>query len=66
MRTSMNIPRELLEEAVELSGASSQTMAVVMGLQELIRRKRAERLLALRGTGAVEFAAKDLDQQRRR
>ena len=51
----MNIPRDLLEEAVEVSGASSQTMAVVMGLQELIRKKRVDRLLRLRGSGAIEL-----------
>lgn len=62
----MNIPRELLEEAVRLSGANSQTTAVVMGLQELIRKKRMERLLALRGTDAVVLSAAERKRQRRR
>ena len=66
MRTSMNLPKELLEEAVRVSGASSQTMAVVMGLEELIRRKRMERLLALRGSGAVEVSEADRRRERRR
>lgn len=66
MRTSMNLPKELLEEAVRVSGASSQTMAVVMGLEELIRRKRMERLLALRGSGAVELSEADRRRERRR
>jgi hypothetical protein len=60
----MNIPRELLDEAVRVSGASTQTLAVVMGLQELIRRKRMERLLALRGTDAVVLD--DAEQKRQR
>ena len=62
----MNIPRDLLEEAVEVSQASSQTMAVVMGLQELIRKKRMEKLLALRGTDAVELTPANIRRQRRR
>ena len=62
----MNIPRELLEEAVRVSGASSQTTAVVMGLQELIRKKRMERLLSLRGTDAVVLSDAELERQRRR
>jgi len=66
MRTSMNIPRELLDEAVRVSGASSQTVAVVMGLEELIRKKRMERLLRLRGTDAVELSDGDRRRQRRR
>lgn len=66
MRTSMNIPKELLEEAVRASGASSQTMAVVMGLQELIRTKRLERLVSLRGTDAVVLPAAAQKRSRRR
>jgi hypothetical protein len=62
----MNIPRDLLEEAVEVSGASSQTMAVVMGLQELIRKKRMERLLGLRESDAVVLDDEDRDGRRRR
>ena len=66
MRTSMNIPKELLAEAVKLSGAPTQTIAVVMGLQELIRKKRLERLLALQGTDAVALTRRDLRAMRRR
>ena len=51
----MNIPKELLEEAVRLSGASTQTTAVIMGLEELVRRKKRERLAALRGSGALRL-----------
>lgn len=66
MRTSMNIPADLLEEARRLSGASSQTMTVVMGLQELVRKKRMERLLSLRGTDAVVLTTSERRRQRRR
>jgi len=62
----MNIPTELLAEAVKLSGAPTQTIAVVMGLQELIRKKRLERLLALQGTDAVALTRRDLRAMRRR
>ena len=62
----MNIPRDLLREAMAVSEASSQTMAVVMGLQELIRKKRLERLLALRGTDAVQLERTEQRRQRRR
>lgn len=66
MRTSMNIPRDLLEEAVRLSGAKTQTMAVVMGLEELIRRKKLERLARLRGSGALDLTTRDLRRMRSR
>jgi len=66
LRTSMNIPRELLAEAVKVSGAATQTVAVVMGLQELIRKKRMQRLVALRGSDAVVLTRRDLQAMRRR
>jgi hypothetical protein len=62
----MNIPRDLLEEAVRLSGAKTQTMAVVMGLEELIRRKKLERLARLRGSGALDLTTRDLRRMRSR
>ena len=62
----MNIPKNLLAEAVKVSDAPTQTMAVVMGLQELIRKKRVEELINLKGSGALGLAPKDLKRMRRR
>jgi hypothetical protein len=62
----MNIPRDLLEEARQPSGAETQTMAVVKGLQELIRKKRLGQLLALRGTDVVQLTDAELRKLRRR
>lgn len=62
----MNIPMDLLNEAVRASGAATKTMAVVLGLEELIRRKRVEALLKLQGTGIVKLTRKDLRRMRRR
>ncbi len=66
MRTSMNIPTDLLKEAVELSGASSQTLAVVLGLQELIRKKRLEKLASYKGSGVIQGSKKTLKKMRKR
>lgn len=62
----MNIPKDLLEEAIRVSDAPSQTMAVVMGLQELIRKKKIERLLKMKGTDALGLSSKDLQRMRKR
>lgn len=62
----MNIPKDLLKEALQASGAATQTMAVVMGLQELIRKKQIRRLLALQGSGAVQLTQGQLRRMRRR
>ena len=62
----MNIPKDLLLEAVHLSGAASQTMAVVLGLQELIKKKRLEKLAAMQGSGAIELEARTQKKMRAR
>ncbi len=66
MRTTMNIPKDLLAEAVEVSGASSQTMAVIIGLEELIRKKKLEQLAKLQGSGALSLRAKEQKRLRSR
>ena len=65
-KTTMNLPEELLKEAVQVSGAQTKTMAVILGLEELIRKKRLEGLLKLKGSGKVHFSRSDLKQSRRR
>jgi hypothetical protein len=66
MRTTMNIPKDLVREAMRLSDAASQTQAVIMGLEELIRKKRLERLAALRGSGRVALTDAQLRRMRTR
>ena len=63
MRTTLDLPEELIEEARRLLGFKSKTDTVVVSLQELIRRKRIEQLKALSGKIELEI---DLDASRRR
>lgn len=62
----MNIQKELLQEAVAVSGATSQTMAVIWGLRELIRQKRLEKLASFMGSDLIKLNAKDLKRMRQR
>lgn len=64
VKKTMNIPKELLEEAVRVTGATTQTMAIVMGLQELVRKKKLLALLKLRGK--IQLSQKDLKIMRSR
>jgi hypothetical protein len=66
MRTSMHIPETLLKEAMKVSGAPTQTQAVLMGLEELIRKKRLEALLTLKGSEALKLNQEDLEKMRGR
>jgi hypothetical protein len=60
MKTTMNIPKDLLKEAIILSGAASQTMAVILGLQELIKKKRLEKLASMQGSGALRLSETEM------
>jgi Arc/MetJ family transcription regulator len=63
MRTTIDLPENLLEEARQLLGFKSKTDTIVVSLQELIRRKRIEELKKMAGSIKLEI---DLDQSRRR
>ena len=63
MRTTLDIPEDLIEEARQLLGCKSKTDTVVLSLQELIRRRRVEQLKSLIGAVKLEL---DLPRSRRR
>jgi hypothetical protein len=63
MRTTLDIPEPLIEEARRLLGFKSKTDTVVLSLKEMIRRKRIEELKDLLGSVELEI---DLPRSRRR
>jgi Arc/MetJ family transcription regulator len=63
MRTTLDIPEELVEEAKRLLGFKSKTDVVIVALREVIRRRRLDELKDL--AGAIELDI-DLRRSRRR
>jgi len=63
VRTTLNLPAELLAEAQRLLGSRSKTDTVVQSLRELIRRKRTEELRELLGNVTLDV---DVPRSRRR
>jgi Arc/MetJ family transcription regulator len=63
MRTTLDIPEPLIEEARQTLGFKSKTDTVVLALKELIRRRRIEELKALMGNVRLDI---DLRKSRRR
>jgi Arc/MetJ family transcription regulator len=57
MRTTLNIDDALLADAMRLTGLREKTAVVHAGLQALIRRENARRLIALGGTDPKATAA---------
>ncbi len=58
MRTTLNLPRKLLAEAQRAAGARTKTQAIILGLQELTRREKIEKLWDLRGRYPLDLDLK--------
>jgi Arc/MetJ family transcription regulator len=63
MRTTLDIPEELLQEAQQRLGFKSKTDTVILALKELVRKQRLQELKSLLGSVELEV---DLDASRRR
>jgi Arc/MetJ family transcription regulator len=63
MRTTLDLPASLLDEAQKLLGFKSKTDTVVLSLTELVRRRRIDELKSLAGRIELDL---DLDRSRRR
>ena len=63
MRTTLDIPESLIEEARRILGFKSKTDTVVLSLRELIRRRRIEELKELMGSVHLDI---DIPASRRR
>lgn len=63
MRTTLDIPEDLLEEAQELLRFKSKTDTIIVALQELVRQRRIQELKAMFGHIDLNL---DVAKQRRR
>lgn len=55
MRATLNIPDELIGEVQRLSGEKTKTQAIVTVMEDYVRRKKMEDLLALRGKISIDY-----------
>lgn len=63
MRTTLDLPEALVNEARAMMGFKSKTDTIVFALQELIRRRKRDHLIGLFGKVKIDL---DLDRSRRR
>ena len=63
MRTTLDLPEPLIEEARKSLGFKSKTDTVIVALRDLVRRKRIEELKAMLGSVRLEI---DIPKSRRR
>ncbi|MGH9417004.1 MAG: type II toxin-antitoxin system VapB family antitoxin [Terriglobales bacterium] len=64
MRTTLDLPDGLLEQAQHALGLRTKTETVVMALEEAIRRQRVEQLIGR--FGQLEFEGDPTELRRRR
>ena len=55
MRTTLNIPDDLISEVQKISGEKSKTKAIVKTMKEYIRQKKITELLALKGKVNIDY-----------
>lgn len=55
MRATLNIPDELIDEVQRLSGQKTKTAAIVTVMEDFVRRRKMEDLLALRGKISIDY-----------
>jgi hypothetical protein len=63
MRTTLDLPENLVEEARRMLGFKSKTDTIVFALSELVRRRRIDQLKSLMGSIRLDI---DLEKSRRR
>lgn len=63
MRTTLDLPADLVEEARNVLGFKSKTDTVVLALREVVRRSRVDELKGLMGRVQLDV---DIPRSRRR
>jgi hypothetical protein len=66
IKKTINLPKELLEEAVKLSGANTQTSAIVLALEEYVENKKRLKILNLKNSNLIKYPKNFLKQSRKR
>ena len=66
MRTTLDLPERLVDEARSALGFKSKTDTVVFALREVVRNSRVEDLKSLMGRVSFEFDPNEIRQKARR
>ncbi|MBI4199158.1 MAG: type II toxin-antitoxin system VapB family antitoxin [Chloroflexi bacterium] len=62
MRATFDIPDDLIQDVVEITGARTKKDALRIALEEYVRSKRIEALLALPGTIDIEDVSGEMER----
>ena len=65
-RTTITIPRELVEELLKVTQAKNKTQAVISAIEQEIRRRKLERIKSMAGHMDFELEAEELRHESER
>jgi len=63
MKTTLDLPNELMEEAMQLTDIKTKTEVIIVALQELIKKNKVAELMAYKGKINLDM---DMDLLRNR
>ena len=63
MRTTLDLPQELVEKAMSITKARTKTEAITMALESIVKQERYNQLLSFHGKVSLDI---DLDALRKR
>lgn len=55
MRATLNIPDDLISEVQKIAKEKSKTKAIITAMQEFIKHKKPQDLIALRGKVKIDY-----------
>ena len=64
MRTTLDLPEDLVQEAMKAIGARTKTAAITRALEEMIRKYRIQSLKQYKGSVDLEINLDDLRDRR--
>ncbi|MBT9163772.1 MAG: hypothetical protein DDT24_00692 [Chloroflexi bacterium] len=59
-RTTITLPQRLVDELVEVTGASSKTHAVIRAIEEELRKRKLENIKGMAGKLTFDVEAEEL------
>lgn len=54
MKTTLNIPKELIDEAMKISNKNTKTETIITSLKEYIRQRRLDQIIS--EAGKLDFS----------
>jgi fatty acid-binding protein DegV len=63
MRTTLDLPEKLIEDAMKVTHQRTKTAVIVTALEDLVRKNRIKKISSYSGKVAIDV---DLDESRKR